>query len=298
MPAALEFQSVSKRFGAHAALDNLSLTLEHGEILGFLGPNGAGKTTAIHLALGFLKPSSGGGSILGKPFGDTATRSRIGFLPDVPSFFAGSARTAVELSGRLNNVPNPRLRDQTGSLLARLNLASAGKDAHRFSRGMQQRLGIAQALVNDPEVLILDEPTSALDPGGVLEVRELLRSARNAGKSIFFSSHQLAEVEQVCDRIAFLDRGRLLRHGPLASFLEDSGRMEIVIEGLPADVEALAPYQQHRSSSPENVARFIVPATMQRELIERAWAAGGTLKSAIPLRQTLEELFMAWSEKT
>ena len=296
MTAALEFHSISKRFGAHAALDCLSLAVERGEILGFLGPNGAGKTTTIHLALGFLKPGAGGGTILGKPFGDTATRSRIGFLPDTPSFFAGSASSAVALAGRLNNMQSWLLRERSRELLARLNLTSAGKDARRFSRGMQQRLGIAQALVNDPELLILDEPTSALDPPGVLEVRELLRAARDEGKSIFFSSHQLSEVEQICDRIAFLDRGRLLRHGPLAPFLEDSGKMEIVIDGLSSDAEALAAYRPYRTSLSGNSMLFIVPARIQRELIEKAWAAGGTLKSVTPLRRTLEELFIKWTE--
>lgn len=295
MAALLEFQSTTKHFGAQVALDTLSLTLERGEILGFLGPNGAGKTTAIHLALGFMKPSAGGGAILGKPFGDTATRSRIGFLPDAPAFFAGSASSAVELAGRLNNMQNRPLRERSRELLARFNLASAGKDARHFSRGMQQRLGIAQALVNDPELLILDEPTSALDPPGVLEVRELLRAVRDEGKSIFFSSHQLSEVEQICDRIAFLDRGKLLRHGPLNSFLEDSGRMEIVVQNLPAASEALQKYRQYQTESGVTGARFIVPAGIQRELIEQAWAAGGTLKSVVPLRRTLEELFINWS---
>lgn len=297
MAAALEFQSTSKHYGAHAALDNLSLTLEHGEILGFLGPNGAGKTTAIHLALGFLKPTAGSGTILGKPFGDTTTRSRIGFLPDSPAFFAGSATDAVKLAGQLNNVANLRLRERGRSLLAQLDLASAGRDARRFSRGMQQRLGMAQALVNDPELLILDEPTSALDPPGVLEVRELLRAARDEGKSIFFSSHQLSEVEQICDRIAFLDHGKLLRHGPLSSFLEDSGRIEVVIQGLPEGAEALFAYQQYCNGPSADSLHFIVPVRLQRELIEHAWAGGGTLKSVTPLRRTLEELFITWSEE-
>jgi ABC-2 type transport system ATP-binding protein len=295
--AALEFQSTSKHFGAHAALDNLSLTLDPGEILGFLGPNGAGKTTAINLALGFLKPTAGGGAILGKPFGDAAIRARIGFLPDTPTYFAGSAFSAVALVGRLNNIRNPRLRDRGKALLAQLNLSTAGKDARRFSRGMQQRLGMAQALVNDPALLILDEPTSALDPPGVLEVRELLRAARAEGKSIFFSSHQLSEVEQICDRIAFLDHGKLLRHGPLTTFLEDSGHIEVVIQGLPAESETLLPYQQYRRGFSENGLHFVMPVLLQRELIEQAWAAGGALKSVTPLRRTLEELFMAWSGK-
>jgi ABC-2 type transport system ATP-binding protein len=294
--AALEFQSTTKRFGAYAALDSLSLTLEPGEILGFLGPNGAGKTTAIHLALGFLKPSTGGGTILGKPFGHTATRSRVGFLSDSPAFFAGTARSALELAGRLNNIRNPRLRERSRELLARLNLAVAGKDARRFSRGMQQRLGIAQALINNPEILILDEPTSALDPPGVLEVRELLRAARDEGKSIFFSSHQLSEVEQICDRIAFLDRGKLLRHGPLHAFLEDSGRMEIVIQNLPAESKVLQKYKPYQIEYDATGMRFIVPAGIQRELIEQTWAAGGTLKSVTPLRRTLEDLFMKWTK--
>jgi ABC-2 type transport system ATP-binding protein len=277
------------------ALDRLSLAVERGEILGFLGPNGAGKTTAIHLALGFLRPTAGGGTILGKPFGDTASRARIGFLPDSPTYFAGTASGAVELAGRLNDLGNPQLRERARSLLAQLNLSSAGKDARRFSRGMQQRLGVAQALVNDPELLILDEPTSALDPPGVLEVRELLRAARDEGKSIFFSSHQLSEVEHICDRIAFLDRGRMLRHGPLASFLEDSGRVEIVTQGLPASAEVFQPYRQYLSESTDGFLHFVVPVKQQRALIEQTWIAGGELVSVSPLRRTLEDLFVAWS---
>ena len=297
MAAPLEFQGTTKSFGSQKALDNLSLTVERGEILGFLGPNGAGKTTAIHLALGFLRASAGGGKILGAPFGDAAPRARVGFLPDSPAFFAESALRAVTVAGQLNNLRNPQLRERAKALLSRLDLSSAGKDARRFSRGMQQRLGMAQALVNDPNLLILDEPTSALDPPGVLEVRELLRAARDDGKSIFFSSHQLSEVEQICDRIAFLDRGRLLRLGSLASFLQDSGRVGIVIQGLSVSAEIAEKYRQYRTASPENVLHFTVPVRMQRELIEQAWSAGGTLESVTPLRRTLEDLFVTWSKE-
>jgi ABC-2 type transport system ATP-binding protein len=296
--APLEFQGTTKHFGSQVALDHLSLRVERGEILGFLGPNGAGKTTAIHLALGFLRTTTGGGTILGKPFGDTASRARIGFLPDSPTFFAGTALSAVALAGRLNNIRHPQLQERARSLLAKLNLSSAGKDARRFSRGMQQRLGLAQALVNDPELLILDEPTSALDPPGVLEVRELLRAARDEGKSIFFSSHQLSEVEHICDRIAFLDRGRMLRHGPLAAFLEDSGSVEIVIRGLSSAAGALQRYQPYLRESLDGSLHFVLPLTLQRELIEQSWIAGGELVSVSPLRRTLEDLFVAWSEES
>jgi len=296
--AALEFQATTKKFGAFVALDHLTLALQPGEILGFLGPNGAGKTTAIHLALGFLKPNAGGGWILGRPFGDKDTRSRIGYLPDLPAFFAENARSAMSFAGRLNGMRNPRLRERTLELLGRMDLLSAGKDARKFSRGMQQRLGLAQALVHDPEVLILDEPTSALDPAGVLDVRELLRAARQEGKSIFFSSHQLSEVEQVCDRIAFLHQGRLLRHGPLDSFLHDSRRSEIILRNLPGDAELLRRYEHCLQSREDGNLRFVVPAAAQREVIEQAWSAGAELVSVAPLRRTLEELFMEWSEKS
>jgi ABC-2 type transport system ATP-binding protein len=294
--AALEFQGTTKKFDSHVALDHLTLALAPGEILGFLGPNGAGKTTAIHLALGFLKATSGGGMLLGKPFGDTSARSRVGYLPDTSAFFAENAHSAVEFAGKLNGMRHPRLRERTSELLARMNLVSAGRDARKFSRGMQQRLGLAQALVNDPEVLILDEPTSALDPPGVLEVRELLRAARDEGKSIFFSSHQLSEVEQICDRIAFLDKGKLLRHGRLEQFLQDSGRLEIVLRSMPEDAEVMRRYAQYRDESQNGNLRYVVPAAMQRELIEQAWAAGAELVSVAPLRRTLEELFVNWSE--
>jgi ABC-2 type transport system ATP-binding protein len=293
----LIFEETTKRYGQQVALSQLTLKVQPGEILGFLGPNGAGKTTAIHLAMGFLRPTAGGGTILGHPFGNTGVRAKIGFLPDAPSFFTGSAGKAVELAGKLNNVRNPRLRERALELLERLNLSSTEKDARKFSRGMQQRLGLAQAMVSDPELLILDEPTSALDPPGVLEVRELLRAARNEGKSIFFSSHQLSEVEQICDRIAFLDKGRLLRQGLLATFLEDGGRVEIVLRGLLPRTERLLPYLQYASGSTGDGMRFLIPRQLQREFIEKAWAAGGELLSVAPLRRTLEELFVAWSNE-
>jgi ABC-2 type transport system ATP-binding protein len=289
--AALEFLGTTKKFNSYLALDHLTLALQPGEILGFLGPNGAGKTTAIHLAMGFLKPTSGGGLLSGRPFGDTETRRRVGHLPDVPAFFAEGARSAVEFAGKLNGMRNPRLRERTRELLGRMDLLSAGKDARRFSRGMQQRLGLAQALVNDPEVLVLDEPTSALDPRGVMEVRELLRAARDEGKSIFFSSHQLSEVEQVCDRIAFLHKGKLLREGPLEQFLRESGRSEIILRG-----PALDGFQEYQSASQDGMLRYVVPTHMQRGLIEQAWMAGAELVSVAPLRRTLEELFVSWSE--
>jgi ABC-2 type transport system ATP-binding protein len=295
MAPRLAFSAVSKQFGKYTALHPLSLTLQPGEILGFLGPNGAGKTTAIHLALGFLRPSSGGGSLLGKPFGDAQARARLGFVPDVPVFFSESGFRSVELAARLNGVNDSRLAKEIHDLLAAVGLPNDRKDARQYSRGMQQRLALAQALINDPELLILDEPTAALDPAGVQQVRELLRHARNAGKSIFFSSHQLTEVEHICDRIAFLNQGRLVRCGSLREFQSESDRVEIEVRGIPADrISQIYPGTTSAGAGPDSI-RMTVPAQEQRRVIEAVWSAGGEIVSLAPLRRRLEDLFLEWS---
>jgi ABC-2 type transport system ATP-binding protein len=289
----LTFDAISKQFGRHTALHPLTLNLEPGEILGFLGPNGAGKTTAIHLALGFIRPSSGSGSLLGKPFGNAEARSRLGFVPDVPVFFSESGFRSVELSARLNGVKDQRLAAHIRDLLSSVGLPDNGKDARQFSRGMQQRLALAQALINDPDLLILDEPTAALDPPGVQQVRELLRNARAAGKSIFFSSHQLTEVEQICDRIAFLNQGRLVRSGSLREFQSESDRVEIEVKGIsPAELSLIDP---GAASAGPNSLRIAVAPSEQRRVIEAVWQAGGEIVSLMPLRRRLEDLFLEWS---
>src|SRR5580658_5509814 len=271
----LTFSAISKQFGKQTALHPLTLSLEEGEILGFLGPNGAGKTTAIHLALGFLRPSVGSGTLLGKPFGDAEARARLGFVPDVPVFFSESGFRSVELAARLNGVNDRRLAKDIRDLLATVGLPDDRKDARQFSRGMQQRLALAQALINDPELLILDEPTAALDPPGVQQVRELLRNARHAGKSIFFSSHQLTEVEQICDRIAFLNQGRLVRSGSLREFQSESDRVEIEVKGIsPAQLSLIDP--SPLSAGP-NSLRISVAPSEQRRVIEAVWQAGGEI---------------------
>jgi ABC-2 type transport system ATP-binding protein len=291
----LTFSAISKQFGKQTALHPLTLSLEDGEILGFLGPNGAGKTTAIHLALGFLRPTSGSGSLLGKPFGDAEARARLGFVPDVPVFFSESGFRSVELAARLNGVGDRRLAKDIRDLLAAVGLPNERKDARQYSRGMQQRLALAQALINDPELLILDEPAAALDPAGVLQVRELLRNARHAGKSIFFSSHQLTEVEHICDRIAFLNQGQLVRLGSLKDFQSESDRVEIELRGISlAELSRIHPAAATAGVSPASI-RISVPVQEQRRVIEGVWQAGGEIISLAPLRRRLEDLFLEWS---
>jgi ABC-2 type transport system ATP-binding protein len=313
MAPRLTFSAVSKQFGKYTALHPLTLSLEPGEILGFLGPNGAGKTTAIHLALGFLRPSSGSGSLLGKSFGDAEARARLGFVPDVPVFFAENGYRSVEFAARLNGVPlngvplngvplngvkDTRLANSIRDLLGAVGLSDDRKDARQYSRGMQQRLALAQALINDPELLILDEPAAALDPAGVQQVRELLRNARQAGKSIFFSSHQLTEVEHICDRIAFLNQGRLVRSGSLKEFQSESDRVEIELRGVsPADLSRIYPAAAGAVANPDSI-RILVPAQQQRRVIEAVWSAGGEIVSLSPQRRRLEDLFLEWSGDT
>ncbi len=292
MTSTLEFLAVSKRYPRQLALDRLTLALAPGEILGLVGPNGAGKTTAIHLALGFIRPTAGTGLLLNAPFGHAATRARVGFVSDAPTFFAGSALHAVEFAGKLNGMRNPRLRHRARELLSRLDLGAVANDARRFSRGMQQRLGLAQALVNDPELLILDEPTSALDPPGVLELRELLRTARAEGKSILFSSHQLTEVELICDRIAFLHRGQLLREGTVHELTRSSQKVSVNLRGLRPTSELLRRYGIQTTTG---TAELILDPADQRATIEAAWSEGAELVSVNPVHRSLEELFVEWT---
>jgi ABC-2 type transport system ATP-binding protein len=210
----------------------------------------------------------------------------------VPVFFPESGFRSVELAARLNGIDDPLLAKNIRDLLGAVGLPDDRKDARQYSRGMQQRLALAQALINDPELLILDEPAAALDPAGVQQVRELLRNARHAGKSIFFSSHQLTEVEQICDQIAFLNQGRLVRSGSLKEFQGQSDRVEIEIRGLSlADASRISPATANDSGA----IRMTVPTQEQRRVIEAIWHAGGEIVSLAPLRHRLEDLFLDWS---
>lgn len=293
MPAVLEFEHVTKEyrtwFGPRRvipALSDFSLRVEAGEIFGFLGPNGAGKSTAIHLAMGFMHATRGVGRILGSPFGDVASRRRVGFLAENVALYHRPAEQLVQFYGALNGMRGTNLNRRAHEVIETLGLGDeARRNVRQFSRGMLQRVGLAQALVNDPELLILDEPTSALDPQARVAVRALLLRRRDAGKTIFLSSHMLSEVELVCDRIAVLNHGQLVRLGRTSMLLESAEESEIVARGVPA------------GSFPGAVAndgavRFSVATQGQRAALERVWALGGEVVSVNPARQSLEELFL------
>jgi ABC-2 type transport system ATP-binding protein len=288
---ALVFNDVSKHYRSFfrsqwvTALRNFSLRVERGEILGFLGPNGAGKTTAMHLAIGLMFPSSGRGEMLGHSFGHAPTRRRIGFLAENVSLYHRSAVKLVRFYGALNGMRDPQLRHRTTEMLKELEITDvADRNAGKFSRGMLQRVGLAQALVNDPELLILDEPASALDPLGRMRVREILLRARDAGKTVFLSSHLLSEVEQICDRMAIVIKGRVARVGTLAELLESQDRFVITAKGIDA--------LMFEGSQQNGFIKITVPALTQRRTIEKIWLAGGEVIAVNPIRRTLEDLFV------
>lgn len=292
MPAALEFEHLTKEYRSLLgrnpviALDDFSLTVERGEIFGFLGPNGAGKTTAIHLAMGLMRSTRGSGHMLGQPFGHAPTRARVGFLAENVALYHRSAGRLIRFYGALNGMKDPELRQRTTEVIEALKLANdAGRNASRFSRGMLQRVGLAQALVNDPELLLLDEPTSALDPLGRVAVRELLMSARRAGKTIFLSSHLLSEIELICDRVAILHRGRMAHLGRTRELLESRERIEVTARGIDRTVFEGA-------IAEDGIVRFEVLTSAQRATIERVWSLGGEIVRVNPVRRSLEDIFV------
>ncbi len=291
MPVALEFRDISKAYRIFPrrrikALDGFSLQVETGEIFGFLGPNGAGKSTAIHLAMGFMLPSGGQGYLLGKPFGHAHTRRRVGFLAENVALYYRKAEPLVRFYGALNGMDGDQLTRRAKEVLEAVGLVDqANRNVSKFSRGMLQRVGLAQALVNDPELLILDEPTSALDPLARVAVRELLLRAREQGKTIFLSSHILSEVELICDRVGVLHRGKLARLGKTSDLLNSGGETEIVARGIPATVFPGTAQQ-------DGAVRFAVQSAQQRAALEKVWTLGGEVVSANPVRRSLEQIFL------
>ncbi len=292
MSPALEFDQLTKEYRNFPsrrrirALDNFTLQVERNEIFGFLGPNGAGKSTAIHLAMGFMRPTSGTGRLLGEPFGHPKTRRKVGFLAENVALYHRRAERLLRFYGALNGMGGDRLIKSAREVLLEVGLVDvANRNVGKFSRGMSQRIGLAQALVNDPELLVLDEPTSALDPVARVGVRELLLRAREQGKTIFLSSHLLSEVELVCDRVAVLHRGRLMRLGKTSELLQVGQEIEIVARGIDPKVFAGA-------TARNGTVKVSVPGTAQRLTLERIWSAGGEVVSVNPIRRTLEQIFL------
>ena len=229
---AIEIISVSKSFGTsrkrNQVLNDLSLTIAQGEVFGFLGPNGAGKSTTIKLLLHFLKPDCGSLHVIGHTVGQEEFRQQIGYLSEFPFFYDHlTARETLLLSGRLSGLDRVTIDQRIPLLLERMDLARAvNRRGGGFSKGMKQRLGMANALVHDPAVLIFDEPMSGLDPVGRHQIKSLICELKQQGKTVFFSSHILSDIEALCDRIGIINKGVLLYAGRLGDFLSDGDELE------------------------------------------------------------------------
>ena len=224
----------SSRCGVVQALDSLDLAVESGSIFGFLGPNGAGKTTAMHVLLGFISATSGIASIFGDDVRHSIARQRIGYLPEIPETYKFlTGRELLMATGHLFLMKGKKLRSRVEELLAMVGLdGAAERRTGTYSRGMLQRICLAQSLVNDPDLLILDEPTSGLDPVGRMKIREIILQLRTHGKTIFFSSHELSEVELVCDRLAILSQGRIVAEGRASEIIPPGKDLEKYFLGV------------------------------------------------------------------
>jgi ABC-2 type transport system ATP-binding protein len=289
------------------ALDGLSLSVYHGEIFGFLGANGAGKTTTLKLLMRLIYPTAGSARILGSDMSEVAMHDRIGYLPENPYFYDYlTAREFLEYCGELFGYDRSERRKRAEHLLSRVHLDKKRWDTQlrKFSKGMLQRVGLAQAIINNPEIVFLDEPMSGLDPIGRREVRDLIASLRQEGKTVFMCSHILSDIEVLCDRVAILNHGRLAHIGHLDDLRQragDTNLVEIVATGIGA-----ADLSVHLNNNEECILtesasglHIQVPKESDVDDVIRALRkTNGKLVSVQPIRQSLEELFMGEAEKS
>ena len=281
----------------YRALDSLTLDIESGEVFGFLGPNGAGKTTTLKLLMQLIYPTSGRAEILGHPVGHVATRQRIGYLPENPYFYDNL--TAEELLAYFAQLFGYRGQERTRRVSALLDRVGIGAERRmrlrKFSKGMIQRVGIAQALLNDPEVIFLDEPMSGLDPLGRRDVRQLILELREQGRTVFFSSHILSDAEVLCRRVAVVAAGRLAAAGTLSDILAFQARgWELVVADLPPQVVEKVAATATRVTE-ISAGRFAIELPMTQapdRVLAELTSAGGKLVSLNPLRDTLEDFFV------
>ena len=290
---AVKTVELTKRFGHTVALAGLSMTVPRGEVFGFLGPNGAGKTTAVKLLLGLLKPTSGQGSLLGRPIGDLRTRRRIGYLPELFRYQAWlSAAEVLALHCELAPLPRSSWKDEIKTALETVGLTDRANDrVGTFSKGMQQRLGLGAALLGEPELVFLDEPTSALDPVGRHDVREIIRGLASRGSAVFLNSHLLSEVEQVCDRVAVVDHGRVIASGTMDELLGGTA-VRVRVSGLTqADKNRLSRYGRIDDEG-DQITFANLDAERVPELVATIISMGGRVYEVAPRHQTLEDRFL------
>jgi ABC-type multidrug transport system ATPase subunit len=283
----LETHDLSKTYGERPAVDSVNMTVRKGDIYGFLGPNGAGKTTTLRMCLGLVHPTSGKATVLGRPAGDAGTTARTGALIEGPGFYP-------YLSGRANLQVLARYRGlldtEVDGALERVDLAERGGDRFKtYSLGMKQRLGVAAALMGEPELIVLDEPTNGLDPGGMADMRKLIVDLARGGQTVLLSSHLLAEVEEICDRVGVISRGRLLVESTVAE-LRGGRRLRVVATPLDRALAVGLRFTEAAQLDGEAVL-LDVPDQRTPEVVRALVDDGVDVHEAVVTERTLEEVF-------
>ncbi|MFZ5909021.1 MAG: ATP-binding cassette domain-containing protein [Chloroflexota bacterium] len=288
-------EKLNKVFGERAAVKGLTLQVEQGEVFGFLGPNGAGKTTSVKMLLGLTAPTSGSASLLGRPIGDRATRARIGFLPEHFRFQEWlTAREFLELHGELLGMESRDLRLRRDKLLERVGLADFGNAQLRtFSKGMLQRIGLAQALLNRPALVFLDEPTSGLDPVGRLLVRDIIHELHGQGTCVFINSHLLSEIEATCNQVAFISHGEVVRVLDMASLDRSLSHVTFRAAGLTPEIAAgLAEWAETVGINGDEATLIVHKEDCLPEITNYLVARQVRVYAITPKRVSLEEIFI------
>ena len=288
----IETEGLVKRYGRTTALDGLSMRVPRGEVFGFLGPNGAGKTTAVKLLVGLSAPTAGDGRVLGRPLGDVTARRAVGYLPELFRYQAWmSGRELLAFHCRLAGLPRAGHGAAIHDVLEIVGVSDRAQDrVGGYSKGMQQRLGLAAALLGQPELVFLDEPTSALDPVGRMEMRPIIRGLKERGTTVFLNSHLLTEVEQVCDRVAIIDRGKVVALGTLEELLAED---EVLFRVGGLDEAGRALLARHGSVREEGewLAVRGLAADRVPEVVAALVGGGARVYAVEPRRESLEERF-------
>jgi ABC-2 type transport system ATP-binding protein len=285
---------LTKRYGPVLAIDGLSLSVGVGEVVGLLGPNGAGKSTTVKTLVGLVRPTSGSAELFGIASDRPEARRSVGYLPELFRFHEWmTGRQLLAFHGELAGMTQDELASAIPQVLDRVGLAHRAEERIAgYSKGMSQRIGIAQAILGSPRLVILDEPTSALDPVGRREVRDLIRDLRSEGSSVLLNSHLLGEVEQVCDRVVVIDRGRLVFEGEIGELTGGAHRLEVRVEDLDGDlVTALSRFGEVTVVGPATVHIDTSDPGLAADIADLVVSSGHRLLALAPLGRNLEEAF-------
>jgi ABC-2 type transport system ATP-binding protein len=292
---AIRTRGLRKVFSGKVAVRNLTLDVSRGEVFGFLGPNGAGKSTSVKMLLGLVFPTSGEAEILGRPTGDVKTRSKVGFLPEHFRFYDWLTSTELlKLHARLYGMSHVMLRERVPALLDLVGLTPhRDKPLRDFSKGMLQRIGLAQALLNEPDLIFLDEPTSGLDPFGRRLVRDIIRAQRDRGATVLLNSHLLGEVEITCDRVAFIRDGEVVETRQLNSETEEQITVSIRAVNVNAEVvNGLSQWTPSVRVDDERLTLTLSSSALLPEVVRYLVAKGADVYEVTPQRLSLEERFL------